>query len=448
MEISAPPSVGAVFSAVDASKLLSSDDEEESEPAMEAEPVLCEADGPEAEESGAATRVQSSGEKATPAGSPELSLQPASRASSAALPSGSMGSQPVSKEARFRTAALRFYYAALSVLHSCRVEASNPLNTSLDQFRLLLTEQPADEDRAEWQDSVCTVKERLGAMLADAEMAGAVQCLLDQPVEIVAGVGSPSRVAPMHQVVPNVWVGSVQNAHDISKLQECGITHVCTCCERDVVQYSDVFKYLKIVVGDDDSGGSSSGGDGDGNIARYFWKTNNFIQEAIDGGGGVLVHCVQGMSASPTCVIAFLMQSARLTYSAALAAVRSVRPAIRPTAGFVAQLRQYEAKLLRPDGTLQEPGAAGSQRTLVAEPALSTLEDEIGSLNSRIRTMTASAKKARPPPPRRAVPRELKLGGATLRLTYDGRLKVSGVRIPDPEHNAFIPEKRDGSIWV
>ena len=66
-----------------------------------------------------------------------------------------------------RTAALRFYYATLSVLQSCSVEASNPLHTSLDQFRLLLTEQPTDEDRAQWQDGVCTVKERLGVMLAD-----------------------------------------------------------------------------------------------------------------------------------------------------------------------------------------------------------------------------------------------------------------------------------------
>jgi len=61
---------------------------------------------------------------------------------------------------------------------------------------------------------------------------------------------------------------------------------------------------------------------------------------------------------------------------------------------------------------------------------------------------TAKEKPRPPPPQRRAVPRELKLGGATLRLTDDGRLKVSGVRIPDPEQNAFIPEKRDGSIWV
>ena len=191
-----------------------------------------------------------------------------------------MGPSPVSKESRFRTAALRFYYATLSVLHSCSVEASHPLNTTLDQFRLLLTEQPADEDRAMWQDGVCTVKERLGAMLAEAQMAGPVQDLLDQPLEAVSVGGSPSRAAPMHQVVPNVWVGSVQNAHDMLMLQQRGITHVCTCCERDVVQYSDAFKYLKISVRDNDSSGSSIG-DGDGNIARYFWKPTTSFRRRL-----------------------------------------------------------------------------------------------------------------------------------------------------------------------
>ena len=73
--------------------------------------------------------------------------------------------------------------------------------------------------------------------------------------------------------------------------------------------------------------------------------------------------------------------------------MRSVRPAIKPIVGFVSQLRQYEAKLLRPDVTPQEGGSLGA---FVAEPALSSLEDEIGSLNSRIRSMTASAKRQSP----------------------------------------------------
>ena len=121
----------------------------------------------------------------------------------------------------------------------------------------------------------------------------------------------------------------------------------------------------------------------------------------------------------------------------------------------------------------QPEGRGGSP--LASAPALASLEDEIGSLNSRIRktrdycwqlgcilpreparivrtgTLTGSAPSKPPTTPdqaSQAFPRELRLGGATLRLTSDGRLKVSGVRIPDPHENAFVPDARDGSIWI
>ena len=69
----------------------------------------------------------------------------------------------------------------------------------------------------------------------------------------------------------------------------------------------------------------------------------------------------------------------------------------------------------------------------------------------RTGTLTGSAPSKPPTTPdkaSKAFPRELQLGGATLRLTSDRRLKVSGVRIPDPHENAFVPDARDGSIWI
>ena len=171
-------------------------------------------------------------------------------------------------------------------------------------------------------------------MLAGADLANTVQELLEQPVE--AGAAGASHGTPMHQVVPKLWIGGVQNAHDERALRRVGVTHICTSCERDVVQYTESFKYVKIAVRDPLDGGAEPGSS---NIARYFWKTNAFIQEAIDGGGAVLVHCTQGVSSSAACAIAFLMQSARLSYAAALAAVRVVRPFVRPAPGFVSQLR-------------------------------------------------------------------------------------------------------------
>ena len=60
----------------------------------------------------------------------------------------------------------------------------------------------------------------------------------------------------MHQVVPKLWIGGVQNAHDERALRRVGVTHICTCCERDVVQYTESFKYVKIAVRDPLDGGA------------------------------------------------------------------------------------------------------------------------------------------------------------------------------------------------
>ena len=70
-----------------------------------------------------------------------------------------------------------------------------------------------------------------------------------------------------------------------------------------LVAHADMFKYSHIPVVDSERA----------NIARYFWKTNAFIQDAIDGGGSVLVHCENGISASAAVTVAYLLQTGRLT---------------------------------------------------------------------------------------------------------------------------------------
>ncbi|GFH21316.1 uncharacterized protein HaLaN_18592, partial [Haematococcus lacustris] len=58
--------------------------------------------------------------------------------------------------------------------------------------------------------------------------------------------------------------------------------------------------------------------------------------------GGVLVHCVAGISRSATLVIAWLMYHHSLSYDEAFRRLHAVRPWVMPNPGFRAQLQLFE----------------------------------------------------------------------------------------------------------
>ena len=69
---------------------------------------------------------------------------------------------------------------------------------------------------------------------------------------------------------------------------------------------------------------------------------------ALEGGGGVFVHCAMGKSRSATSVVAYLMWKYGYGRDYALALVCEVRPVCSPNPGFMEQLDVYERMLARP----------------------------------------------------------------------------------------------------
>ena len=79
-------------------------------------------------------------------------------------------------------------------------------------------------------------------------------------------------------------------------------------------------------------------------IARYFEESAQFIDDAINGNGKVLVHCLAGVSRSATIVIAYIMSRHKKPADEALKLVCAKRR-IRPNEGFLKQLVKFDFTL-------------------------------------------------------------------------------------------------------
>lgn len=78
------------------------------------------------------------------------------------------------------------------------------------------------------------------------------------------------------------------------------------------------------------------------NLISTFPICIKFIEECLQNGGRVLVHCGAGVSRSATVVIAYVMWKLNLTYNQAMTHVMSARSCVFPNRGFVKQLTMFE----------------------------------------------------------------------------------------------------------
>jgi len=81
------------------------------------------------------------------------------------------------------------------------------------------------------------------------------------------------------------------------------------------------------------------------NMTPYFEQACQFIEEARQSKGSVLVHCVCGVSRSTTLCCAYLMKHHSMTVEQALVQIRSRRHIIQPNNGFLRQLVSYDEQL-------------------------------------------------------------------------------------------------------
>ena len=77
-------------------------------------------------------------------------------------------------------------------------------------------------------------------------------------------------------------------------------------------------------------------------ISRFINDTNKIINKAVEKKQNILVHCQEGISRSPTAVIAYLIKQLEIKdVDRCISILRKKRPCIRPNIGFIKQLKEY-----------------------------------------------------------------------------------------------------------
>jgi dual specificity phosphatase 12 len=138
-------------------------------------------------------------------------------------------------------------------------------------------------------------------------------------------------------ISPQVFVGSLYAARNVTALKQNGITHVLTVAGRLTLYWPhDTASPLptRLMIDIVDHPGA--------NILDVLKQCLEFLDTAIVGGGKVLVHCASGVSRSVTVCCAFLMSRHAMTFQDALAQVRLERPQGNPNYGFGHQLQLLE----------------------------------------------------------------------------------------------------------
>ncbi|KAF7638563.1 hypothetical protein Mgra_00001941 [Meloidogyne graminicola] len=152
------------------------------------------------------------------------------------------------------------------------------------------------------------------------------------------------RSTEITKLFDHLFLGSQKDALDIELLQRHGITKVINLsqnCPRPSSILDDLNHFLRIPVSDSYSA----------KLLPHFDSTYQFIENAKIEKEKVLIHCLAGISRSPTVAIAYVMRSKKMTNDEAYNFVKCRRPTISPNFNFLGQLFEYE-RILRQQNIL------------------------------------------------------------------------------------------------
>ena len=133
-----------------------------------------------------------------------------------------------------------------------------------------------------------------------------------------------------------LFISGYKTASTLSDLQNLKITNIINCsgdlCEN--LEFSGIH-YLTLNIRDNVSE----------NIECIFYKCINYIDEAKEKNGRILIHCYKGVSRSVSVLISYLMYLYKWTYDKAFDFVQLKRPIANPNIGFYLQLKTFHKRI-------------------------------------------------------------------------------------------------------
>jgi len=138
---------------------------------------------------------------------------------------------------------------------------------------------------------------------------------------------------PMTKVLPNMYIGSYENAMEEKVLKANGITHILSLIGRNWP--SDLVKQKNISMHDL----------GRTNLKGVLEKVSKFMELGQEEESKILVHCHSGQNRSATVVIAHLMTYHNETLYRAHKRVKRLRPVVQINAGYAKQLLALEKEI-------------------------------------------------------------------------------------------------------
>jgi len=142
------------------------------------------------------------------------------------------------------------------------------------------------------------------------------------------------------EILPGqLWLSDVYTATLPTALERLGITHVITLMREPWYEYAPDVNQLIVPLDDTMSE----------DVLSHFDRVSAWIHGVLTDipQARILVHCVWGVSRSPTFVIAFLVAKMGMSVMQAFDFVRARRIIACPNRGFMWQLMRYEARLKR-----------------------------------------------------------------------------------------------------
>jgi protein-tyrosine phosphatase len=141
----------------------------------------------------------------------------------------------------------------------------------------------------------------------------------------------PFNTFEANEIIDGIYLGSINSAYDLEQLKKRGITHLLSVISGFDAPFPNEFKYLVINALDTENT----------NLFKIFDETNKFIENAIQSGGKVLVHCKAGRSRSVSILCAYIISTFGMPVDEALNSIKNKRDILEPNDGFVKQLNEY-----------------------------------------------------------------------------------------------------------